>query len=481
MTGQNWSVLLGWTLLVVLAYPLLTLAVAEWSRRLGSGRASLLRSLRVVQILLLPSLAAWLIVDKLTTLGSDSLLVKLVDTTFGIAILYALLVFAQGALTFVVARASAPRLFYDIALSILVIIGAAVIVSTVWGFSLTSLLSAVGIGSVVMGLALQSVIGGTVSSILLLSARQFAIGDWLRIGNNVGKVIEIDWRSVTLELSPTERLVLPSASLASGGFVVTGAAQSVSASVNVSFGYQHSPERVRNMLLEAARGVPQLTAPDRAACRVSEFGAAGITYVVFMPVAEPTRIPAAKDELLSRIWYASQRFGMSIAPLEHDIEARNNLPTYGITAEQRAELLAATGVFRRPASALLDVAEDAQLQRWRPGEVILRQGESTHSILVIVRGAVCMFVHSGTARIEMDCLGAGQVFAIREAFRDGASPVDVVVSTETELLAIPAQALQRLLDKDHRLAADLETIVEARNQALANLSALPTPQQAMVA
>jgi small-conductance mechanosensitive channel len=472
VNGQDWSALLGWTLLVVVVYPLLTVAIAEWSRRIDTASQTLRRSIRVVQTLLLPSFAIWLVIGKLTELPPDGLPMKLAETAFGISVLYTLLVFAHGGAAIFAAYSRTPRLLYDIALSVLVMIGGAVIVSTVWGFSFTSLLSVVGVGSVVMGLALQGVIGGVVSGVLLISARQFNIGDWLRTGGNIGRVTQVDWRSVTLQVSPSERLVLPSTGMSSTAFSVIAAGQPVLAGTTVVIGFEHSPEQVRTMLLEAARGVPQLVAPDGARCWVAEYLSGGIRYGVSVSVSDPGRIEFAVDELLSRIWYVAQRHGMSVAPTHGD--AGGNLPRYGQTAQQRAELLASAGAFRRLPEGLTEIAELARLQRWRAGETILRQGENINAVFVVLRGAIGMFARSGSSRIDLDCLAAGQIFAIREAFRGVASPVEVVASDETELLSVPAHAVQTLLDHDPALAADMEIMLETRTQALNNLGAVPS-------
>jgi CRP-like cAMP-binding protein len=89
---------------------------------------------------------------------------------------------------------------------------------------------------------------------------------------------------------------------------------------------------------------------------------------------------------------------------------------------------------------------------------------------LVVRGAVRVVVNAGVTKIEMDCLRAGQIFAIREAFRGAACPVEVAADGETELMAIPASAIQALLDHDPALADDFESVLETRVQALGNMT-----------
>jgi CRP-like cAMP-binding protein len=189
-------------------------------------------------------------------------------------------------------------------------------------------------------------------------------------------------------------------------------------------------------------------------------------YSVSLAISDPGKSEAALDELLSRIWYAAQRHGIFLVPPR---DPPSNLPRHGQTAEERADLLAATGAFGRPASALMGLAEAARLQCWGAGEILLRQGETVNAVFVVLRGELAMSVRSAAKRVELGSLSPGQLFAIREAFRETASPVEVVASAETEILSVPAEAMQALLDHDPALATDLEALVETRVEALRSI------------
>jgi len=463
MPEQNWSASSGWGLLVIIGYPLLTLMLSEWSRReAAKSRTGFLRLLGVLQTLLLPTLAVWLVLTRLLGFPQQSLLIKSADTAIGIAVLYALFVLVQGVVELLAARTKAPRLLYDIALSILVSIGGAVILSHVWGLELSHLLSAVGVGSVVIGLALQGVMGGMVSGLLLLSARQFAIGDYLNVGpGKAGLVRQIDWRSVTLQISNTERLVLPSASLAAASFSITDPTKSAELSVTVMIGYEHSPETVCAMLIKVARSVPQLVAPDEVRCMIADFDAGGIRYTVYIPVLHPGKFAVAQGEFLSRLWYAAQRHGVSIG----------NLPIYEQSDEERYTLLSAAGAFQHSPALLAELAKIGRLERWRSGEQVLSPGETSDAVLVILHGSIKVYAPFYSELVELDHLGAGQVFAIREGFRGMPSPVLAVVDEETELLAFPIPAMQLLFNSAPGFASDMEIILETRAKTLQKLSA----------
>ena len=163
----------------------------------------------------------------------------------------------------------------------------------------------------------------------------------------------------------------------------------------------------------AARGAPQLASPDSSKCRVAELTPGGIVYDLSVQVANRDEIDAARDEILSRVWYVAQRRGISVS----GDKALGNQLNSGVTPEERAELLGQSGALRRPASALVDLAATASLQRWRVGELVLRQGDAAANALVVLRGGLCVHTDVHGARIELERLGEGQLFCIREAFR----------------------------------------------------------------
>jgi small-conductance mechanosensitive channel len=456
----------GWAVAVILAYPALTLILSEWSRRVPERGSPLQDFLNMARFLLLPAAAGWVVINKLAKLPPEGLAVRIIDTAFGVALLFTIYVAAKGIVAVAAERTRAPRLLFDIALTVLVSLGAASIIATVWDFSMASLLSAVGVGSLVMGLALQSVIGGMVNGLLVLSGKHFRIGDYVNVGGKAGRVTQIDWQSVALQTSPSEKLVLPSATLASGTFSVTDGQKPAKLPLTVTLSCEYAPEAVRAMLLETARAALHLAA-EGTTCRVNEITPEGVVYTVTLAVAEREKVDAARDEFLSRLWYVAQRHGVSISG---DRQA-GNLIHEAETPEERAALLAQSGAFGRPVEALLDLAAAGQLQRWRTGETILRQGDRAQTTMVLLRGAVGVATEINAVRIELERLRAGQLFAIREAFRAMPSPMTVTALEDCEIMAFAADAMQQLFNRDPELAADIEKLLEARAKALKSLTA----------
>ena len=85
-------------------------------------------------------------------------------------------------------RERLPSIFVDVLRFLLIVISVAVLFSVVWGADVGGLFTALGIGSIIIGLALQNAVGSVLSGLLLLFEQPFKIGDWLDAAGVRGRV-----------------------------------------------------------------------------------------------------------------------------------------------------------------------------------------------------------------------------------------------------------------------------------------------------
>ena len=75
------------------------------------------------------------------------------------------------------------------------------------GANLGGLITAVGVGSIVIGLAVQNAVGPVISGLLLLFEQPFGIGDWLDTKFGKGRVVEVNWRAVHIDTENGIRVI----------------------------------------------------------------------------------------------------------------------------------------------------------------------------------------------------------------------------------------------------------------------------------
>lgn len=78
------------------------------------------------------------------------------------------------------------------------------------GIDLTTILAAVAFG---IGFALQDLIMNFLSGVLLLVNRQFTIGDFIKVGSTLGRVMEIQTRATILKAVDGTKVIVPNATI----------------------------------------------------------------------------------------------------------------------------------------------------------------------------------------------------------------------------------------------------------------------------
>jgi small-conductance mechanosensitive channel/CRP-like cAMP-binding protein len=449
-----------WPLILVLGYPALTIAVLELSRRLAFRSPFASGILRQAAYVLLPSGGIWLILRVLAELPASDWVVRVAETVFALTGLYMLLRVAQASvMSLVDEQMRAPKLLLDILRIGLSLVWGSVVVSRIWNVNLGSLLAAMGVGSIALAFALQQFLGNLLSGLGLLSAHKFNIGDWIMVGGKAAEVVEMDWRTVTLATAAGERVVVAHSTLAKGNLTIAArASEKASATVPLAIGVDIPPEQVRDAVIEAGRAVLNPAETDEVKCFVTGIGEGTIKYNVVLSVSNPGLVAGPRDEFLSKFWYLAQRRGLRLDP------------SPGPDAATRLGMLEQGGAFRRDADALPQLAQASVFRRYRRGDVLLRAGASAPDVFFVVAGQLAVTIPTGEGETRLELLRSWELMVLQEMLVGGSSPVRVVAEMDSDVLAIPAQALVDAMDHSRLVARDISAVTEARRQAILPLN-----------
>jgi small-conductance mechanosensitive channel len=449
-----------WPFILILGYPVVAIAVLEFARRFAARAPFTSGILRQVAYVLLPTGAMWLILRLLAGLPPSDSAVRVAETAFALTGLYLLLHVAQAALTSLLGeQMRAPKLLLDILRIGVSLVWGSVVVSRIWNINLGSLLAAMGVGSIALAFALQEFLGNLLSGLGLLSAHKFKIGDWIMMDGKAAEVAEMDWHTVTLVTTSNERVVVANSTLAKGNLTITArAGDKASVNVPLELSVEVPPEQVRDAAIEAGGAVPNLADPDRVQCLVTGIGGGTIKYNVVLQVANPRVLAGPRDEFLSRFWYLAQRRGLRLDPS----------PVPDPTA--RLQMLEMGGAFRRDAEVLPALARASTFRRYRRGDVLLMTGSLATDAFVVVAGQLAVMMTRDQDEIRLELVGTGQLMVLQEMLAGGSSPVRVMADQDTDVLAIPAQALVDAMDRSRVIARDISAVAEARRQAILPLS-----------
>ncbi len=468
--------LLLWSILLVACFPLATIGLGEIVHQLQRQRHPLAATLHLVRNLILPVLVCLLFLQRVLQLSADDRLIKSVETLLWVCIIHAALSLLN-AMLFERAdgdtwRSRVPKLLIDLARLILILMGTAIVLATVWNADLAGLATALGVSSIVIGLALQDTLGSITSGIALLFERPFSVGDWLKIGDRVGQVIDINWRAVRLITLEREMLVIPHKVI--GGEVIRNFSQPQqlhAERVKIGFSYQDPPNLAKQVLKHTALLTPGILSEPEPEVYTLGYEDSSINYEVKFFIEDYGALETIRDRFMTRVWYAAQRHHLSMP-----FPIRTLYHFHGPTAQAQDRTRKFDRSLRQlPAFMPIDKTEtngqiaaaEVVLQHFGAGEKAIRQGYPSNALYIIVSGqAVLTTLDAMGIEREVMTLAVGEFFGVTTLFSEAPSTVSVTAIGDLEVMMIPAAIVDRTIERQPSFAREIGQILELRRRAI---------------
>ena len=189
----------------------------------------------------------------------------------------------------------------------------------IWGFEITPVLTALGVGGLAVALALQDTLSNLFAGFYISIAGQVRVGDYIRLdGGQEGYVTDITWRSTTIRALANNLVIVPNAKLAQA--IVTNyhlPERRMSLPIAVGVSYDSDPDQVERVLLEEVRAavgsVPGLLAVPAPAVRlIPGFGDSSLNFTLICHIAEFVDQYPVQHELRKRILKRLRAEGINI-------------------------------------------------------------------------------------------------------------------------------------------------------------------------
>ena len=475
----------------MVGFPLLLLLLTELINSGLRHHWRLTPTLRALRNLVVPALAVMLFVRNVWQLPADDIFVRLVQTSFWLCVLYAALSFVNDGVFGAATRGSwqerVPKLLRDLARAILIAIGAAIIYSQVWKQELSGALTALGLGSIVIGLALQEPLGNVVSGLMLLLERPLNIGDWLIADGTTGKVIEINWRSVHIETLLHEMRIIPNVSLYKESFSnLCRPTLERTETYDMGFSYDHPPNLVKAAMLELLQTTPGVLRQPPPEVHTLNYGDFSITYRLFFTVARYEEVLPVRDAIITRIWYVARRHGLQIPypiavqyryegspspPVPTPTELLERFPRYRhvrqamLDATERRKTAGDGGV-----GATETATEGVRVLMFSAGGEMLPFGSTRNGFTLIVEGTAALSARdSDGQQVQIASLSPGDFYGEATISAGRPSEVRVVAETDVTVVAFDAGVMAECLQRSSGLATEIGDAIETRRRAAAAL------------
>jgi voltage-gated potassium channel len=189
------------------------------------------------------------------------------------------------------------------------------------------------------------------------------------------------------------------------------------------------------------------TIPDAMWWAIVTLGTIG--YGDSYPITGTGRLVASFTIFLGLIMIALP-VGIIATAFSEEVHRREFVVTWGMVA--RVPLFS-----ELQASDIADVMKLLRAQQVEAGETIVRRGENAHSMYFIAAGEVEIALKNESVR-----LSAGHFFGEIAALRRSRRTATVTAVTRTSLLVLDANDLHALMEREPRVAARIEEVMQSR-------------------
>lgn len=465
--------LLGWILLLVIGFPIVGIILNEIAERLTRRQHPLGAALKKVRLYLLPSLALLLVMRQLLDVAGTENTARIVETVTWIAVVVSAIALINALLTTskqpIQWQLRVPKLFFQVARTAIVLLIGYYILNGIWQTNLSGVATALGLGSLVIALALQETLSNLVSGFLLLFARPFKIGDWIDCNGIQARVADQNWWSVTLEHRGWGyKITIPNGSLAKA--TITNYGQGgMWKGVSASFSYGDPPNRVVAGLNSLVAGIDDIESQGIAGINSYEDGK--INYGLWYKVM-PEKAWGVGNQLNNRIYYLAKRQGFTM-PYWTEVEYKEGMPFEppGIMANQQSVI----GSYLRSLPYLKNLkdkevdhlASQARFETYGAGELILQEEQPEDVFYILFQGQVRTWTSDRQGKLqEINRLGRGDLFGELAIFPGEVSPITATAVDDVELIMIYDRDIVQLIQKNAKFGLEMTQFIEERKRSI---------------
>jgi small-conductance mechanosensitive channel len=184
----------------------------------------------------------------------------------------------------------------------LIVIGLLLAINVV-GIHLTSLTVIFGLVGVGIAFGLQNITSNFVSGVILLFETSVDVGDYIQVGEIIGRVSSINMRSTTVITPENITLIVPNSRFIEETVTNWSVGDlKIRTSVRVGVAYGSDTELVTRLLLKAAEDHPIVLVDPKSDVLFNEFGDSSLNFELRVWIPNPN--PGIRKKVTSDLNYA---------------------------------------------------------------------------------------------------------------------------------------------------------------------------------
>ncbi len=348
------------------------------------------------------------------------------------------------------------------------------------GLDLGSIVATSALITVVVAFAMQDTLGNILGGLALQLDNSIKVGDWIRVDDITGKVVDIRWRSTLVETSNWETVVFPNSHLMKNKFLVLGRRTDMPVQlrrwVRFNVGLDTSPSKVISVVEDSIlqTEIANVAKNPPPNCILMDMDIQGYVRYALRYWLTDLAIDDPTDAAVRwHIMTALQRAGIKLATEEKNIHLIKENETHEEVVHQREIALRIKTLKRVELFAqmtdeeLRKLAERLRYAPFAKGNIISRQGSVAHWLYVIINGDADVYLETSSGEKHLlRTISKGNFFGEMGMMTGALRATSVVAKTDVECYRLDKKMFEEILRARPAIAEEMSSIQATRRAEL---------------
>jgi CRP-like cAMP-binding protein/small-conductance mechanosensitive channel len=349
------------------------------------------------------------------------------------------------------------------------------------GLDLGSIVATSAVITAVIAFAMQDTLGNILGGLALQLDNSIEVGDWIKVDDVAGRVVDIRWRSTLVETRNWETVVFPNSQLMKNKFMVLGRRTDQPVQwrrwvwFNVSL--EAPAPRVIRVVEDAIRqtSIPNVATDPAPNCVLMDMDDKGYARYAMRYWLTDLMPDDPTDALIRwHIMTSLQRAGLKLAVDERHIHLTKENDKYEDAQHQhevtlRLKTLHRIDLFSSMTEEELKwLAEHLRFAPFAKGNLITRQGDQeSHGLYILIRGEAEVYIEAENGeRRTLNILHKGDFFGEMALLTGAPRRASVMALSDVECYRLDKDAFEEILRARPTIAEEVSHMLAVRTAEL---------------
>jgi small-conductance mechanosensitive channel len=334
-----------------------------------------------------------------------------------------------------------PRLIEDLAI-IVAYVAFGFFQLRLAGLDLGSIVTTSAILTAVLAFAMQDTLGNMLGGIAIQLDNSVKVGDWIRVDDQVGRVVDIRWRSTLIETRNWETVIIPNSVMMKSRVAIIGKREGEPLQwrriLNFMVDPGVPPARVIAIVDDEMRelSIPNVARTPAPSCVLKRFEEGNLCYQLRYFLTDLLEDDLTDSMVRVHLFASLQRAGIRVAEPQRTVHA--------VTRDEAH-------------------AEKVRRRELTRGDIMTKQGNKAHWLYILAYGeAEVIYEPPGGVSQVIGSLHAGEFFGEMALISGEARAATVVAKTDVECYRLDRASFQELLLGRAEIAEQIKRVMGGR-------------------